>query len=49
MSDAPSSTPFQVIASVTPLRSSPGRDGARETQILAGEVFHVHSQVDGWA
>ena len=49
MDAALSSTPYQVIASATPLRRSPSRDGARETQMLAGEVFHVQSRVDGWA
>ncbi len=43
------SRPFQVIASVTALRKSPSREGARETQMLAGEVFHVLDHVDGWA
>ena len=43
------SRPYQVIASVTALRKSPSREGARETQMLAGEVFHVHDHVDGWA
>lgn len=42
-------TPFQVTAGIAPVRRNPVGDGAQETQLLAGEVFLVEREVDGWA
>lgn len=46
---AASPTPFQVTAGVAPVRRDPVGDGAQETQLLAGEVFLVEREMDGWA
>lgn len=45
---ADKSTPFQVTAGVAPVRREPQDDGAQDTQLLAGEVFLVERETDGW-
>jgi len=42
------STPYQVTAGVTALRRTPADDGAMDTQLLAGEMFHVECENRGW-
>ncbi len=42
-------TPFQVTAGVAPVRQTPADDGPQDTQLLAGEVFLVEAEEDGWA
>ncbi len=51
MADKPISSPgpFQVTAGVAPVRRTPEDDGAQDTQLLAGEVFLVEVEEDGWA
>jgi cell wall-associated NlpC family hydrolase len=43
------STPYQVTAGVAPVRRTPQDDGPQDTQLLAGEVFLVEAEADGWA
>ncbi len=47
MADSPAA--FQVTAGVAPVRRTPADDGPQDTQLLAGEVFLVDTEQDGWA
>ena len=51
MADKPTSAlgAFQVTAGVAPVRRTPEEDGAQDTQLLAGEVFLVEEEQNGWA
>lgn len=40
---------FQVTAGVAAIRREPRDDGMQDSQLLAGEVFSVESETDGWA
>lgn len=40
--------PYQVTASVLPIRRTPAPDGMQETQALFGELFTVYDEKDGW-
>lgn len=40
---------FQVTAGVTAIRRAPRDDAMMDTQLLAGEVFAIEEEADGWA
>ena len=41
-------TPYQVSASVTAIRSEPSVEAEQDTQLLAGEGFNVEREENGW-
>jgi hypothetical protein len=41
-------TDFQVTSGVSPIRSEPADDAMQLSQLLAGEVFHVEREENGW-